>query len=183
MYLLFESTIEKLKATCISNFTQDKLEDRLNNGDYHMSVSQAIYHKNDDFLEVTFTVNATNGGKPYTCILRFYKVGKLVTDDFSKASFSVVAISLRKKKKKCDVRFYSNDPSFYWQGSWEGLDKNDLSIYKFNGPKGDGVWDSRHANSGGLMNSEIHLTKHLAQIVRTIDGYISQIAQKLTVAE
>ena len=183
MYLLFESTIEKLKTTCISNFTQDKLEDRLNNGDYHMSVSQAIYHKNDDFLEVTFTVNATNGGKPYTCILRFYKVGKLVTDDLSKARFSVVEKTLRKIIKKCDVRFYSNDSSFYWQGSWEGLDKNDLSIYKFNGPKGDGVWDSRHANSGGLMNSEIHLTKHLAQIVRTIDGYISQIAQKLTVAE
>lgn len=183
MYLLFESTIDKLRATCISNFTQDKLEDRLNNGDYHMSVSQAIYHKKDNFLEVTFTVNATNGGKPYTCILRFYKVGDLVTEDLDKARFSVVEKILRKIIKKCDVRFYSNDPSFYWQGSWEGLDKNDLSIYKFNGAKGDGVWDNRHASSGGLANSEIHLTKHLAQIVRTIDGYISQIAQVLTVAD
>lgn len=183
MYLLFESTIEKLRGSGISNFTQSKLDDRMYDGDYHMSVQQAVYHKNDDFLEVVFDVNATKGGKPYTCILRFYKVGQYITDDLAKTKFSIVEKTLRKIIKKCDVRFYSSDPSFYWQGAWEGLDKNGLSIYKFTGEPGSGVWDERHSLSGGLANPSIHLTKHLAQIVNTIDAYISSISQVLQVTE
>jgi hypothetical protein len=87
--------------------------------------------------------------------------------------------ALKKVIHSCDVKFYSDDPSFDWQGCWEGLAKHDLSIYKFTGEKGKGIWDEKHAASGGLQNQEIHLTKHLSQVVNEIDSYIKQIAQNL----
>lgn len=72
--------------------------------------------------------------------------------------------------KICDVKLYSDDPSFYWQGCWEDLDKIGVALYPFRGPAGKGVWNARHNASGGLINSNLHVTKHIAQISEQISS-------------
>lgn len=182
MYLLFETNIDKLRSGgFVSNLTTGYLNNRLKGPQNRIEVASATYYVSDNFLEVAFDVQPTQGVNHYTVILRFYDVGKYVKDDLGKARFSVVEHTLNKIIKQCDVRFYSDDPSFLWQGCWEGLDKNDMSIFKFTQPKGDGIWDNRHMLSGGIGNRELHLTKHIAQIVTYIDGYIHTIAQKINV--
>lgn len=182
MYLLLETSIPKLKSGgFVSNLTQGYLDDRMKK-QYEISVSSSLYNISKDFLEVIFSVISTESERRYTVILRFYDVGRFIKDDLATAKFSIVEKTLNKIIKLCDVRFYSDDPSFLWQGCWEGLDNHDMSIFKFNDIKGKGIWDDRHMRSGGIQNKEVHLTKHLAQIVNTIGAYVSEISQKLKVS-
>lgn len=190
MQLFLEATIDSLKSTAVSGLTQHHLDKRYQN-DFNIDLAQASYHRRDDFLELIFFANSTFGatsyiastnlpqGKngQYTLCLRFYKVGQYLKDE-SKMGYSQLEKALRDAIHNCDVKFYSDDPSFYFQGSWEDLAKEGLSIYKFPGPNGTGQWRERHKSSGG-MTGEAHLTKHLAQVVNEIDSYIKQIAQNL----
>lgn len=75
----------------------------------------------------------------------------------------------------CDLKFYSNDPSFYWQGFWEDLDSCGASIKPFSGTKGDGTWRKRHNDSGGLVDEKLRITKHLTQVLLDLDDYKSNI--------
>lgn len=182
MCLLLETNILKMiNGGFVSNLTQSYLDLRMNGDQHNISVSSAVYHINDDFLEVVFDVQPTEGVNHYTVICRFYEASKYIKDDLSKVKFSVVEKTLNKIIKYCDVKFYSDDPSFLYQGCWEGLYKQDLSIFKFNQPTGKGVWDDRHFKSGGLQNNQIHLTKHIAQIIQSFRAYISRIAQVLEI--
>lgn len=194
MQLFLEATIDSLKSTAVSGLTQRHLDKRYQN-DFNIDLAQASYHRRDDFLELIFFANSTFGatsyiastnlpqGKSgqYTLCLRFYKVGQYLKDE-SKMGYSQLEKALRDAIHNCDVKFYSDDPSFYWQGVFEDLDKKNMSIYKFPGPNngnGNGVWRDRHALSGGLQDPYIRLTKHLAQVVNEIDSYIKEIAQNL----
>ena len=69
----------------------------------------------------------------------------------------------------CDVKLYSDDPSFYWQGVHEVLDKHGIALYPFRGTPGDGQWEARHKGSGGLSGN-IYVTKHIAQISEQISS-------------
>lgn len=192
MQLFLEATIDSLKTSAVSGLTQHHLDKRYQN-DFNIDLGQASYHRRDDFLELIFFANSTFGdtgyiastnlpqGKngQYTLCLRFYKVGRFLKDE-SKMGYSQLEQALRDCIHKCDVKFYSDDPSFYWQGIFEDLDERGMSIYKFPGPsKGNGVWRDRHAASGGLQDPYIRLTKHLAQVINEIDSYIKTIAQNL----
>lgn len=191
MYRFLEATIDSLAGNSVSGLTQHHLDQRYQN-DFSIDLGQASYNRRENYLELIFFANSTYGdtgfiaatdlpqGKngQYTLCLRFYKVGQFLKDE-KNMSYSQLEKALLECIHRCDVRFYSDDPSFYWQGCWEGLDKNNLSIYKFTGEKGSGEWNAKHAASGGISNPEIHLTKHLAQIVNEIDSYVKQIAQNL----
>lgn len=189
--LFLESTIDNLKGSAVSGLTQSHLDLRYQN-DFNIDLGQASYNRKENFLELIFFANSTYGdegyiaatdlpqGKngQYTLCLRFYGVNRFLKDE-KNMGYSQLEKALLDCIHKCDVKFYSDDPSFYWQGVWEGLDKHGLSIYKFTGEKGSGEWNTKHAASGGLGNPEIHLTKHLAQIVNEIDSYTKKIAQNL----
>ena len=193
MELFLEATIDSLAGNSVSGLTQHHLDLRYQN-DFNIDLGQAAYYRKQDFLELIFFANSTYGatgyiastslpqGKngQYTLCLRFYKVGQYLKDE-KNMGYGQLEQAIKKAIHSCDVKFYSDDPSFYWQGCWEGLAKHDLSIYKFTGEKGKGIWDEKHAASGGLQNQEIHLTKHLSQVVNEIDSYIKQIAQNLYV--
>ena len=180
--LLTETTINELLQTGVSNKTWDFLDSRLRYGDSGVSVESSFYNVGEGYFEAWFKVNSTDGDDKYDVVFRWYDVDKYFTEDPKKVRYSVVEKMLRNVIYKCNVRLYSSDPSFSLQGCWEGLDANDLSIYKFKGPKGDDVWNARHMASGGLTNKNIHLTKHLAQIASNIEQYIPKLAQKLDVA-
>lgn len=193
MQLFLEATIDSLRGNSVSGITQRSLDQRYQN-DFNIDLAQASYHRKEDFLELIFFANSTYGdtgfisatslpqGKngQYTLCLRFYKVNNYLKDEKS-MGYSQLEKAIKDCIHNCDVKFYSDDPSFYWQGTFEDLDKEGLSIYKFPGEKGSGYWRDKHAASGGLQNPNIRLTKHLAQVVDEIDSYITEIAQNLYV--
>lgn len=192
MKLFLEATIDSLATTGVSNLTQKHLNIRYEN-DFNIDLAAATYYKRKDFLELIFFANSTFGatdfiagtnlpqGKngQYTLCLRFYKV-KSFLENADTLGFTQLETALKDCLHKTDVKFYSDAPDFYFQGAWESLDKEGMSIYKFSGVNGKGIWDAKHYSSGGITNPRIHLTKHLAQIVNEIDDYIRQIAQILT---
>ena len=81
---------------------------------------------------------------------------------------------------KCDVRFYSNDHSFYWQGFWEDLSNQRAAIKPFKGKHGDGTWRKRHQASGGLVKEKLRVTKHIAQILIDLEDYERYITTYLS---
>ena len=185
----------------VSNLTKKWLDLRNKEGETEITLNNALYHKggiigkNQDFLELTFFAKSTYGGESfvaavdtpqapngyYVLVLRFYDAKQFLTADTLQKGYKDLEASIAKVLHSCEVRLYSDDPSWFYQGGWEAADKKDASIFKFTGPKGTGVWDARHQASGGLSNPPIHITKHLAQVMMTIDSYIPQIAQNLQV--
>lgn len=179
--LLTETTINELLKSSVSNLTWGFLDNRLRFGDSGVEVKSSFYNVGEGYYEAWFKVNSTEGDDKYDLVFRWYDVDSYFTSDPKKVKYSEVEKMLRNIIYKCAVRLYSSDPSFFYQGCWEGLDKNDLSIYKFPGPSGDGKWDEKHIESGGLNNRKIHLTKHIAQIASEIEKHIPKLSQLLTV--
>lgn len=192
MELFLEATIDSLATSAVSGLTQKHLDKRYQN-DFNIDLAQAAYYKKQDFLEMIFFANSTYGatgfiaatdlpqGKngQYTLCIRFYKVGQYLKDE-AKMGYSQLEQALKQCVHNCDAKFYSDDPSWFYQGGWEACDKAGMSIYKFTGPKGKGVWAERHKASGGL-SGDAYLSKHLAQVVYEIDSYIRSAAQNLQV--
>ena len=185
----------------ISNLTQKWYDLRQEEGETEIVLNNALYHrggiigKNQDFLELTFFAKSTYGGTSfvaavdtpqapngyYVLVLRFYDAKQFLTKDVLRGGYKDIEAALYSIFQSCDVRLYSDDPSWFYQGGWEAADKHDVSIFKFTGPNGTGVWDAKHAASGGLTNPPIHITKHLAQVMMELKSYIPEIAQNLKV--
>lgn len=199
MTLFLEATIDSLTQNGVSGLTKKHLGLRYDEGDSEISVGKSTLFQSKNFYEAVFFANSSYGATDYiasadtgtnapqgtyTLVLRFYNVSTyLGNEDFAigQMQYSKIEQILKSIVHNCDAKFYSDDPSWFYQGAWEGLDKNKMSIYKFPGPKGSGVWHARHGASGGLSNDTIHLTKHLAQVVEQIDAYIPKLAQTLEV--
>jgi hypothetical protein len=159
MELFLEATIDSLSLNAVSGLTQKHLDKRYQN-DFNIDLAQAAYYRKQDFLEMIFFANSTYGatgfiaatnlpqGKngQYTLCIRWYNVKQYLKDE-KNMGYSQLEQALKQVVHNCDAKFYSDDPSFYWQGVWEGLDKNGMSIYKFTGEKGKGVWEFRIKNS------------------------------------
>lgn len=72
-----------------------------------------------------------------------------------------------------NVKFWSNDLSFLYQGTWKILNELDSSIYPFPSLPDSGKWKKLHGNSG------VHLTKHLYFIFKLIPYYVEEIIKYL----
>lgn len=198
--LLCEATIDQLTTTAVSNFTQKQLDKREKEGNSRIEVAKSTWYADKDFYEITFFAESSYGATSfiasqdtnvktpngwYTVVIRFYKVNRQSPNfqpgDFETLQHSELQKILKAVVHNCDAKFYSDDPSWYWQGCWEDMDKQKMSIFKFTGTKGKGVWRGIHQASGGLTNPNIRLTKHIAQIVRDIDLYIPKMEQLLEV--
>ena len=190
MELFLEATIDSLKNTVVSGLTQYNLDIRYQN-DFYIDLGEATYNSKENYLELIFFANSTFGdtsfiaatnlpqGKngQYTLCLRFYDVNSFLKNE-KNMGYSELEKALYSVIHSCDVKFYSDDPSWYFQGGWEACDKENLSIYKFPGPPGKNIWTNRHKSSGGL-SGDAHLSKHLVQVVYEIDNFIKKIAQNL----
>lgn len=192
MELFLEATIDSISLNAVSGLTQKHLDKRYQN-DFNIDLAQAAYYKKKDFLEMIFFANSTYGatgfiastnlpqGKngQYTLCIRWYNVNQYLKDEKS-MGYTQLEQALKQVVHKCDAKFYSDDPSWFFQGGWEACDKAGMSIYKFTGPEGKGVWAERHKASGGL-SGDAYLSKHLAQVVYEIDNYIRPAAQNLQI--
>lgn len=200
MKLLLEATLDILTQTAISNLTKKHLDKRETKGDSEINLASATWHTKKDFLELVFYAKSSFGDTQYiaadnisnntpngyyTVVIRFYNVSSQSPDfqpaDFENLEHSKLQQIIKNVLHNCDAKFYSDDMSFLFQGCWEDLAKEDMSIYKYTGPKGKGIWRGIHNSSGGITNPNIHLTKHIAQVIRDIDLYVTKIEQLLTV--
>ncbi len=68
--------------------------------------------------------------------------------------------------------------AYNMQGAFEAMSSHDSDIYKYQGPKGTGIWKARH--SKGLTEGDIMICKHLASIIEQIDNYIPDILKALS---
>lgn len=199
MQLFLEAKLPELQTGGVSNLTRNFLDLRHSQGDFNIVFNNAEYNKRENYFEVVFLAHTTfgatdyidyggsvqkpnvNNGKYYTLVLRFTKVKQVGFDkNILSKSFTEIEDLIRKAISYCDVRFYSDDPSWFYQGGWEIADKNNASVYKFPGPAGKGIWAARHKASGGLRG-DIYLTKHLAQVVDGFESYIPIISQSIKV--
>src|SRR5574344_902846 len=194
-FLFKEMSLDSMKVGTASGITQKALTDRFKNGDSHIELFSAICNIQKDFLEIIFQGNLTYGttdyiaasdvqhdvNGAYSVVLRSYQVSKFLKQDFYKLTYSQEMPLIKQVIHNCDVKFYSDDPSYYFQGSWEDGEKAGIAIYKYTGEPGKNIWHDKMVNSGGLQNPNIHLTKHIAQIVEQIDSYLPKICQNLKI--
>lgn len=190
---LKEQKLDYYKNAGVSNITKKHYKIRLTKN-YSYNLYEIVSVKDED-LRLIFDVIPTfkdneplpnNSGEKsklhqYTVEIQFVhadKFGEL--DDLTSLSRTKLNVFWDNCIKNCDIKFYSDDPSFYWQGTWEDLAENNASIYPFKGKRGDHTWRKRHGASGGLLHPEIRITKHLAQILYDLDKYKDTIIQYLS---
>lgn len=187
-----------------SNLTKKHYEIRLTK-DYTYSLRRIISVK-DQSLRLYFSVRPTfSTGKKssrvgklkptqiYDVQIQFDKAYKFLEkyqpkgEDAEPVPLSEMYLLGKKAVKKfweeaadnCDLRFYSNDPSFYWQGFWEDLSNQRAAIKPFKGKHGTGRWRKIHQDSGNLLNGKVRVTKHIAQILLDLDTYENNILKLL----
>lgn len=184
LLLLKEMTLPQIANDAVSTLTNKHLSIRYQNS-YSYSVDKAEIKGNDLF--VTFSVMSTfrdgesvyagytsSYNNHYSIIIEFIDAKRFLDQNPTNKATAVQQII-----SSCDVKLYSDDPSFYYQGFWEDLQKVDMSIYPFPGPSGNDYWTNIHFGSGNLANPHIRVTKHIAQLSREIENYINYIVQRL----
>ena len=192
-----EANIDYLSQTAVSDLTKKWYDLRMSEGEIDIRLNSANYNTRNNYLELIFFAKSTYGntsfiaatGLPeapngwYTLAMRFYGVKPILgkAKELQALGYQEIENRLKKVIHGCDVKFYSDDPSFFYQGMWEDLDHEKMAIYKFTGPKGKGIWRGIHQAAGGLSNPNIRITKHFAQIISEVDTYIPQISQNLKV--
>lgn len=162
-----------------SNLTDKHYKERLNNNfEYSLYSILLVDKKHLRFTFHAFPTYLSNKSRPneydkkinsyYTIQIQFLDATKIV--DYEKfVSKDVKVNDIKEIVKNCEVQFYSNDESFYWQGFWEDLDSNNSSIYTFKGTNGKGVWRDNHQKSGGLSDPTKRITKHIKQLIEDFD--------------
>lgn len=189
---LTEQKLKYYQSSGISNLTKKHYDIRLTkNYSYGLSKIVLLDH---DLRLIFYAIPTFKDGKPvanksgekqhehqYTIEVQFVKADKIMDfDDPEGMEKSGLKKAMQKIIDSCDLKFYSDDPSFYWQGFWENLDARDSAIYPFKGTKGKDTWEARHAMAGGLVDTKIRVTKHIAQILIDMDTYKDEVANRIS---
>ena len=194
MESILEKTISDLykSGSLVSGLTQKALTKRINSGNSGIELDSVTINIKKKFMELIFYVESTTGNTEfiaatdlkqskdgyYTVAVRFYDIDKYITKNYTSLPVGTQSQLLQQVFNFCDVKFYSDDLSYYYQGIWEDNEREDLAIYKFPGPAGSGVWHNRHAMSGGTSDTNSRLTKHIAQVVQELNSMIPEIIKK-----
>lgn len=190
---LEETSFVDLGKYAVSSLTDKHLQIRYSE-EYRWAFKSAIMYTSHDLLEIVFLVYSTfKKGNPlplfkspfkqmpgyYTVAIRCYKISDIIPlKDWRGMTLADKTATIELLLESSDCKVYSDDPSFYYQGAWEDLYAKNLSIFKFPGPKGDGIWRARH---GDTQASGIHVTKHIAQLAQEIHGYAETIAAQVSI--
>lgn len=189
-------SLNDLESHAISNLTQKHLTQRLTDPEMNsgIRVIEAQWEPSNDTYTVFFEMEPSGGtpakvltttareyqGTFYNTVFQFQAVNQWLgtPEEFQQKTAVDQVKDLENMIWKAEAKLYSNDPSFYYQGMWEDLAEVNGAAFAFPGPKGDGVWRARHAQSGGLANPRIRITKHMGQVIGNIGKMISEIRDK-----
>jgi len=193
-------TLKSLDAGGISNLTAMHLDRRLTDpeANSHIELIEAKWKVDDNEVVIYFYASPTYGGSTvmtpsgrpyqgsfYNVVFQFIGVETYLgtIEDFTASDERERERLFTDMMWSCPVKVYSNDPSFYYQASWEDLAKVDGVVFDFPGPTGTGYWHNKHVASGGLSNPNIHITKHMAAIIEDMNYYIPTITKALKKVE
>lgn len=187
---LKETSLVNLGKYAVSSLTDLHLQVRYSQ-EYRWALKSSTMWKSHDLLEIVFKVYSTfKKGEPlrlfaspypqasgyYTVAVRCYKISEIISiEEWKRMTLPDKTATIELLVESADCKVYSDDPSFYYQGVWEDLYKQGLSIFKFPGPEGDGLWSARHSDT---QARGVHVTKHIAQLAKEIYEYSETIAVK-----
>jgi hypothetical protein len=175
----------------LSGLVRKHLDIRYEKGDYTVVCTKIQVEEQD--LYIYFSVNNTfsakavtvftGGGqqKPsnnYTVIFEFENFFSTIDGTFLDENVRSQESIVEDLMSKLPARVWANDPSWYFQGHWETMDKKDNSVFPFPGPKGKDIWQAKHQASGGLQG-KWRMTKHIAQILEELRDHLSVITQHI----
>lgn len=180
---LNEITLRDLNTNGVSNITYKAYNDRMKSDNNLALLDSVTFANNGEDVRCTFSVEGSSPSiqndytdyKPgfYTVMIQFIGGVKYFSNALNRESISNAWDQM---VQNCDIKVFSDDPSFYYQGFWEDLDNLNMTIFPYNGPNSDGIWTERHGTSGGnLVIPEIRVTKHLKQIMDHIWDYKEQV--------
>jgi hypothetical protein len=189
-------SLKSLGQGAVSNLTATNLDRRLTDpeANSHVALIEAKWKIEDNEVVVFFYVSPTYGGhtvltpsaRPYegsfyNVVFQFSGVETFLgtIEEFTGKQERDREKSVEQMIWNCPVKVYSNDPSFYYQAAWEDLAKVDGVVFPFPGPTGTGYWHDKHVASGGLANPNIHITKHMANIIQEMPKLIPVITKAM----
>jgi len=174
------TTIPDLKKNSLSDRNKHFYQIRKKDGTTGSIFQTAEWSDDTDSVLVTFHVRPTYDKKvdtytptlkrktdnKYTIKLEFLNASDFLgsKENFIEQKKGIQQKRVRKMLKEGLVRIWENDPSFFFQGSFETFAKVDGTIYPYTGPKGKGIWNRRHDPAGGDKDF-LHLTKHLVELL------------------
>ncbi len=185
--------LNDLDRHAVSDMTADWLYDRQTNGIDDFSLKNLKIDKTSMLLTFTASsshvighsvTNVSVDGKDvqkkgYTTQISFMNPEEFLGDSQSFTEFS-------EREQDQLLEDYINEgmakvhctcKAWYNQAHWESMSSHDSSIYKFPGPKGTGVWRSRH--TPGLSDPGITICKHIASVIEQIHEFRSEILSLL----
>jgi hypothetical protein len=188
--------LKNLERGGVSNLTARYLKQRLTDpeANRHVELIEAKWKIEDNEIVIFFYVSPTYGsqevltptakpyqGSYYNVVFQYVGVEQYLgtIDEYTADNMRKRTDKIRNMIWNCPLKVYSNDPSFYYQASWEDLAKVDGAVFPFPGPTGTGYWHQKHAQSGGLSNANVHITKHMANIIHNMTKLIPVIAKAL----
>lgn len=144
-----------------------------------------VYHVVPTYSKQVKIISSTKTGKEYISdhyevILEFQDTKEYLGSikDFLKLSFKEQEKLFRRYVNETKIKVHSNSPDFLYQGAFENLDREGVSVYPFPSevPKGKQIWASRHNGAGKL-----HLSKHLIEVLQTVHFLIFKILKLIKI--
>lgn len=189
-------TLKSLNAGGTSNLTAMHLDRRVTDpeANSHVELIEAKWKVDENEVIIFFYVSPTYNshtvltpsarpyeGSFYNVVFQFIGVEPFLgtLEQYTGSNEGAREKAMQNMVWNCAVKVYSNDPSFYYQASWEDLAKVDGAVFPFPGPTGTGYWHDKHVASGGLSNPNIHITKHMANIIEEMPRFIPIIAKSM----
>lgn len=143
-----------------------------------------IYHVVPTYEKIIKIISSTKTGNEYIsdhyeCILELEDTKKFLglKDEFLKLSSKEQEKLFRKYINETTLKVHSNSLDFYWQGTWENLDREGISVYHFPSmkPKGKQIWSIRHKNE----KYALYLGKHILEVLGTLKFLVSKIVKMI----
>ncbi len=190
--------LKDVQSQALSGITTTAWEDRMTNPDFYsgMELIGVEWDTAKDCVTLEFAAEPTeNTGEQsdnrghltrtnlYEILIRFLNVSNVLGDPQSFSSATNRRLLVTQMLQNCPIQVHSDDASFYYQGSWEDLSRENGTVFPFQGTPGNGVWRSYHAASGNLKNPNIRITKHIQQALDMLNSLTDKISQQLEVVQ
>lgn len=181
--------LSDIKTNAISDLNKKFLNLRRTDGKSGSYFKDANWIESDDSVYLVFHVNPTydktvtnyspSGNEykdnKYIVQVQFEEVSKVLGDKETFKSFTPKEQGelVLQMINECEIKLWSSDPSFVFQGAFEAMSDLGASIYPMWGPRhSTGIWAQRHG-------TEIHETKHISEILEIIPALYQDISIKL----
>lgn len=181
-------TIPEIRSGAVSKRNKDWLRKRRQDGSTGSFLKEVNWVENEDSIylvyhskptyETTVTNYSPSGNSypdnHYIVQIQFLGVSRYLgsKDQFKLLSPKEQGDLILKMIDTAEVKLWSSDPSWIFQGSFEAFEKEDASIYPLWSPRGSGIWDSKHGLSP-------HITKHTVEVLETVKPNYQDIAIEL----